>query len=150
MVAASMIDPSSSKAVMGSNIVLAGIILQTIWFVFFVAGAATFHRRMRDAPNRVVLAYPDIRWQSYLGYLYLASGLIIIRSIFRLAEYAEVYDGYLHSHEAFFYILDSLPMLILSIWMNWQHPGEIALLLRKYCPHKGGAGYGLTPLESRA
>jgi len=69
--------------------------------------------------------------------LYAVSALVIIRSIFRVAEFAQGHDGYLQSHEVFFYIFDSIPMFALMVWLNWQHPGEIGLLLRK-----AGAGSG--------
>jgi hypothetical protein len=91
---------------------------------------------MHEAPNQVVLYYPDIRSQSYFGSLHLVNGLVNIRSIFRSADYAKGYDGHLQSHKVFFYILDTLSVLILAFWINRQHPGEIALLLRKYCPPK--------------
>jgi hypothetical protein len=132
LVAVAMTSPGSTKAQMGSNIILAGIILQTIWFVFFVAGAAWFHYRMRAYPNSMVLTSPDIHWQQYLGSLYLVSGLVIVRSLFRLAEFAEGYEGSIQRNEAPFYIFDSLMMLILMVWMNWRHPSDIVLLLRKY------------------
>ena len=52
---------------------------------------------------------------------YFVSIMILIRSAFRLVEYAEGFTGYLQSHEAFFYVFDSVPMLVVMAWMNWQH-----------------------------
>lgn len=142
LLAAAMKDPQSSKVQTGNNIVLAGVILQTIWFIFFVGCGATFQYRMRHFPTNAVLTYPDIRWQSFLGSLYVVSGLVILRSVFRLVEFAQGHDGYLMRNEAFFYVFDSIPMLVLLVWLNWQHPSEVALLLRRYHGTKAHAQTG--------
>ena len=75
--------------------------------------------------------YPHVQWQRYLGSLYIVSVLVIVRSVFRLAEYTQFWNGYIQTHEAFFNLLDSVPMLGVMVWMNWQHPREISVLLRQ-------------------
>jgi len=127
-----MMGPDEKKASMGANMVLAGIALQLIWFVFFAACAAVFHRRMRAFPSHRVRTCEDIKWQRYLVCLYVASALIIVRSIFRMAEYAQGHDGALQRSEVLFYFLDSVLMFVLMVGFNWQQPSEIALLLRRY------------------
>jgi hypothetical protein len=109
--------------------ILAGVVLQLTWFVFFVVVAGFFQMRMRRVPTTIVLTHPEIRWQRYLSTLYLVSAMIVVRSLFRLVEYAQGYDGYLQSKEVFLYVFDSVPMLVVMVWMNWQHPGEISLLM---------------------
>jgi hypothetical protein len=47
--------------------------------------------------------------------------MLQIRCIFRFVEYTQGYDGYLASHEAFFYLLDALPLalamlLFIAVW----------------------------------
>jgi hypothetical protein len=121
----------SARAKIGSNLIIAGISLQLLWFIFFVIVASFFHNRLRQYPTRVILTHPTIQWQKYLASLYFVSAMIVMRSAFRLAEYAEGFTGYLQSHEVFFYMFDSVPMLAVMAWMNWQHPGEISLLLRQ-------------------
>jgi hypothetical protein len=121
---------SNSKADMGQKIILAGIILQLLWFGFFMVIAWHLQYRMNRAPT-VASRNPDYQWRKYLMSLYVVSALVIIRSIFRVAEFAQGHDGYLQSHEVFFYIFDSIPMFALMVWLNWQHLGEIGLLLRK-------------------
>lgn len=70
--------------------------------------AATIYMILGKDRSCHILAYGAI----ILGLSYLVSGLFNIRTIFRLAEYAEGNDGHLQGHEAFFYILDLLSMLI--------------------------------------
>lgn len=36
---------------------------------------------------------------------------ILVRSAFRIAEFSQGYRGYLATHEAYFYLLDALPLL---------------------------------------
>jgi hypothetical protein len=135
-----MKDINSSAAKSGNNIVTAGIALQLLWFIFFVVGAALFQHRMRMYPSVRIQTRPDIRWQRYLGSLYFVSALIVVRSIFRLLEYGQGYNGYLQSHEAFFYVFDSVPMFMVMVWMSWQHPSESALLLKAEEREEGMAG----------
>ncbi|KAJ9667825.1 hypothetical protein H2201_002011 [Coniosporium apollinis] len=137
LLAKDMTSPGSAGAQMGKNIILAGLLLQLLWFIFFVAVAALFHYRMSLHPTTRA-QQPEIRWQQYLRSLYVVSGLIMIRSRFRLIEYSQGYDGYLLSHEVFFYVFDALLMLGVMVWMNWQHPSEISLLLKGKEPHVDG------------
>lgn len=52
----------------------------------------------------------------YYAVLWTAIG-ILIRSGYRIAEYAQGYDGTLRTTEAYFYALDSLPLfLAIAVW----------------------------------
>ena len=62
--------------------------------------------------------------------LYLASALILVRSILRLEEYAEGTTGFVLGHEYFLYIFDSLLMLCVMVLFNLVHPSEVYALLR--------------------
>ncbi|KAF7966517.1 hypothetical protein HWV62_38080 [Athelia sp. TMB] len=43
---------------------------------------------------------------------------ILVRSAFRIAEFSEGYTGYIPTHEAYFYCLDSIPLLLaISFYM---------------------------------
>jgi hypothetical protein len=113
----------------GGYVIVAGLFLQFFWFVFFVVVAGIFHYRLNIIPTtRSQLS--QIRWPTYLRSLYVVSGLIMVRSIIRIAEYLQGYNGYLLGHEAFLYVFDSLPMLVVMVWIIWKHPSEIVLLLR--------------------
>ena len=82
--------------------------------------------------------------------LYVVSALVIIRSIFRVVEYAQGHEGYLQSHEVFFYVFDSIPMFALMVWLSWRHPGEIELLLRKAETGNGNVEYVMAGDVERA
>ncbi|KAJ4859382.1 RTA1 like protein domain-containing protein [Trichoderma breve] len=121
----------------GNNVIIGGLVLQLIWFAIFVVVAGVFHYRMRSIPT-ARSQQPEVRWQVYLQTLYVSAILIIIRNLFRVIEYVEGNDGYLLSREAFIYIFDALPMLIVVFWLHWRHPGEIGLLMRGEKAFKNG------------
>ena len=85
--------------------------------------------------------------------LFAASLLIMVRSIFRVAEYLQGFDGYLLSHEAYLYIFDGLLMWLNMLLFNWLHPAEI--LSFTFRPQKsrnsafgmGGVSHGYPPHE---
>ncbi|KAL7907475.1 RTA1 like domain-containing protein [Trichoderma velutinum] len=114
----------------GNNIIIGGLVLQLLWFGFFVVITLIFHRRMILAPT-ARSHEADIKWRSYLHALYVASVLIIIRNIFRLIEYCQGSNGYLLTTEVFVYCLDALPMFLVVAWFLWKYPGEMSPLLQK-------------------
>jgi RTA1 like protein len=66
--------------------------------------------------------------------LYVGSLLILIRSVFRIVEYLQGWQGYLLGHEAFIYIFDATLMLIVMLIFNWVHPSQVRSEIR-------GGGY---------
>lgn len=54
--------------------------------------------------------------------LYVSSGLILIRSVFRLIEYLQGQDGELLSKEIYLYVFDAALMLLVMICFNWKYP----------------------------
>lgn len=113
----------------GEHIVIGGLVVQLLFFGCFLVTSAIFHVRMGRSPTTKVITEP-IPWETHLYALYGASLLILIRSLFRLIEYAQGNDGYLISHEVFLYIFDSTLMLATMILFAWIHPSEITALLK--------------------
>lgn len=124
---------------LGENIIIGGLVVQVIVFGLFVVTAGIFHKRMRARPNNAILG-TRIQWELYLVVLYTASLLIMVRSVFRLIEYAQGNDGYLMSHEIFLYLFDSLLMFAAMVLMAWYHPSEINALLKR--------GQGMTAMRN--
>lgn len=61
--------------------------------------------------------------------LYAASVLILIRSVFRVAEYAEGNDGALLRTEVYLYVFDAVLMFLVMVTFAVIHPSEINCLL---------------------
>lgn len=57
--------------------------------------------------------------------LYGTSVLIMIRSVFRVAEYVMGSDGPLLATEAYLYVFDAALMLLVAAAFNVYHPGKI-------------------------
>ena len=111
----------------GQKVITGGLFVQVIFFVFFLVVAIVFHRRTnRKATTRS----SDVPWKRHMRTLYLASALILVRSVLRLEEYAEGTTGFVLSHEYFLYIFDSLLMLCVMVLFNFVHPSEVYALLR--------------------
>ncbi|KAG4254671.1 hypothetical protein BFJ72_g15195 [Fusarium proliferatum] len=108
----------------GERIVIIGLIVQIVFFSLFAVTAAVFHMRFSGALSTKALA-SGVPWQRYLNVLYIASGLIMVRSVFRLIEYAQGNSGYLISHEAYMYIFDGVLMFLTMIIFAWEHPSQL-------------------------
>ncbi|XPS75623.1 hypothetical protein M3J09_007698 [Ascochyta lentis] len=104
----------------GENIILGGLILQILIFLFFVIVAGTWHRRLESKP---MAASADIPWQKMVRFLYAASVFITIRNMCRVIEYAMGKQGYLLQHEWPLYIYDCLMMIAtLTVCITWYDP----------------------------
>lgn len=64
-------------------------------------------------------------WRGLLFALYTASVLILIRSIYRVIEFAQGNNGYVIAHEVFLYVFDAAMMLLVMIVMNVFHPSVV-------------------------
>ncbi|GAB1739773.1 hypothetical protein NU219Hw_g4710t1 [Hortaea werneckii] len=109
---------------LANKVVLAGLALQILFFAFFVIVATTFHMRINKAPTQKSTIL-SIQWARYLWILYLASALIVVRCLFRIAEYAGGQDGVLLSTEIYLYIFDALLMFAVAFIFNLQHPSLV-------------------------
>ena len=117
----------TEKAIdLGQNIVVGGLVVQILFFGFFLVVAAMFHLRIHQNPTAEAR---DVPWKHHIITLYAASILILIRSILRVVEYQQGNDGYLLGHEVFLYIFDAILMLGVIVLFNLVHPSEISILL---------------------
>ncbi|THC90342.1 hypothetical protein EYZ11_010195 [Aspergillus tanneri] len=98
----------------GENVTIGGLCIQLLFFGVFIIVSIIFHRRIRKFPTQNSVMdttsgrlWPNnnnnnnTSWEFVMWGLYISSVLILVRSIFRLVEYAQGNDGYLISHEAF-------------------------------------------------
>ncbi|KAL4879318.1 putative RTM1-like protein [Aspergillus karnatakaensis] len=124
-----MASGTPSALTTGENIIIAGLIVQLIFFTLFITTSLNFHLKLRSRPSRKVLhAQPP--WERHIYALYAGSALIFVRSLFRLIEYAQGNDGYLVSHEIYLYIFDAVLMVLIMGAFGWVHPSEVNALVR--------------------
>lgn len=109
---------------MGNNLVIGGLWVQLIVFGLFFLTTIIFHIRIqrKPTPRSTTVQVP---WLRYIYILYVAGVLILVRSVFRTAEYMQGHDGYLIRHEVYFYVLDATLMFLLSVLLNIFHPSTV-------------------------
>lgn len=110
-------DPSKVK--LGQNVILGGLILQILIFGLFVLVSIIFHLRLRKQPTRES-SFAGLKWQMTMLVLYVVSALIMLRNIFRVAEYVGGREGPLLRVEWTIYIFDAVLMVAtMTIWRVW-------------------------------
>ncbi|OJJ00730.1 hypothetical protein ASPVEDRAFT_40263 [Aspergillus versicolor CBS 583.65] len=132
-------NPDSRKT--GETITIAGLIVQIVFFGFFLITSIIFHIRINKAPtlpSREEIAswrrgnITARNWVTLLFALYAVSVLILVRSVFRLVEFIDGYGGYLMTHEVFIYVFDAVLMVVVMGVLNYWHPCFVI---------RGGKGY---------
>ncbi|KAK5190592.1 hypothetical protein LTR72_010031 [Exophiala xenobiotica] len=102
----------------GIDVILVGLALQVVTFTGFLAVLAMFQSRVNSMK--------DVSLQSgakkvILG-VWIASILVQIRTVFRLAEFAMGDHGYLMTHEWCVYVFEGGPMVIATAILALYHP----------------------------
>ncbi|KAK3316084.1 RTA1 like protein-domain-containing protein [Apodospora peruviana] len=113
----------------GVNILIAGLGFQVVTFVAFMAIFGRFHFLAR----REATAAAPRGWQKLVRAVYVSSLSILIRCIYRVAEFAEGVDGYPFRQEWLFWVFEAAPMLVAISNFCVFHPGA-------FLGRRGGGG----------
>lgn len=79
----------------------------------------------------------SLPWEKFLYLLYITCACIMIRSIVRVAEFVQGFEGYIILHEVFLDIFDAVPMagvmMIFSIWYpsNFSSQAQKSIMERE-------------------
>ncbi|KAL1616997.1 hypothetical protein SLS56_011185 [Neofusicoccum ribis] len=119
---------TSSERKNGERVITIGLIVQLVFFGIFILVALNFHHRLSNHPNHTSKTVP---WKSGLIVLYIASMLIMVRSVFRVIEYVQGEDGALLRKEIWLYVFDAAQMFQMMLLFNWKHPGLLAVMRQK-------------------
>ncbi|KAJ5691084.1 RTA1-domain-containing protein [Penicillium malachiteum] len=122
-----MVSNSNSPST-GEHVIIGGLFVQIIFFGFFTITAVIFQSRINKNPTGRSIELRSV-WHRHLFALYSASILILIRSVVRVVEYLQGYDGFLMKHEVFIYIFDAFMMFLVMVFLQYIHPSEINCLL---------------------
>ena len=101
---------------------MAGVGVQECFIVLFTILAIRFQRKMNQIELVRLSPYP---WKRLLYVLYAALTLITVRIIFRLVEYTDGDESHVAVHEAYFYCLEALPMIVSLVIFNVVHPALV-------------------------
>ncbi|KAL8976112.1 MAG: hypothetical protein Q9205_007820 [Flavoplaca limonia] len=126
-------DTASTQSMsdIGINIMIAGLVFQVVSLTCFAGLCADFFWSVRKSGgvSRTTLQarLPNSvgRFYMFIGSLSLATLCIYIRSIFRVAELQEGFDGHLANDEITFMILEGAMVAIASIALTVPHPGMV-------------------------
>ncbi|KAL4907029.1 hypothetical protein BDW74DRAFT_176629 [Aspergillus multicolor] len=115
----------SSLASLGNKLVVLGLLVQVIMFGLFIVTAIVWQVRMKKDPS-VGTRQGGLKWKYHLTTLYLVSLLIMVRSLFRVAEFVMGNDGYLLKHEWTLYVFDAVLMALVVLLFGVRYPGDIS------------------------
>ncbi|KAK6614292.1 RTA1 domain containing protein (7-aminocholesterol resistance protein) [Botrytis cinerea] len=137
---------AQSKLTQGKNIALVGVAIQMAWFGLFSIIAIRFNFTSRrftsDFQQRITLPndskskneeYVIIdgaekklkpNWQALLHVVNITCMLILIRSVFRMVDFALGRTGYTEEHEWCLYVFDALPIFPCVALFNYWHPAK--------------------------
>jgi len=107
-------NPTTASA--GSHIFLAGLVLQlasfTIFTLMYIRFLYMVYTRRPEIWNHDQGKRWYMDWRALAGALSVSCVGILIRSGYRVAELSYGYRGFLATTEAYFYLLDTLPLVI--------------------------------------
>ncbi|KAF3038074.1 hypothetical protein E8E12_001230 [Didymella heteroderae] len=116
----------------GVRVMIAGLVSQVVTMALFLGLWADFAVRMKRARGRmtgrlgmyeVLEASSVFKWFQWS--LFVATVLIFVRCIYRVAELWEGFGGHLANHEASFMVFEG-PMVIIAVaGLTWFHPGRV-------------------------
>ncbi|KAM6506945.1 hypothetical protein FALCPG4_018758 [Fusarium falciforme] len=109
---------------LGQNVILVGLAIQILFFAGFIIVISIFHHRILQQPTKTSQETP-LPWSQYIIILYFVSLLVMIRSIFRMAEFAAGQTSVLQTSEAYVYCLDTMLMFFVCVVFNVRHPGQV-------------------------
>jgi hypothetical protein len=112
----------ASTIKLGKTVIIIGLFLQIVFFGLFLICGGVFHFRLLRSPTP---SSTQVNWAKYMYTLYAAGILILIRSIFRVAEFTGGNDGPIMTHEFFLYLFDGVLMFGVMTLFNAVHPGAI-------------------------
>ncbi|KAI1334609.1 RTA1 like protein-domain-containing protein [Xylariaceae sp. FL0016] len=125
-----MASPGAGASIItiGVDIYLAGMGAQQFFIILFLCLMISFHKKAapRHLDGVVPMESSNRRWARLLVALYIVLGLITIRIIYRIAEFA---GGITPSnpvpfHEEYSYVLDCFPMMLALVTLSIWHPGR--------------------------
>jgi hypothetical protein len=126
----SQTNPSQAK--LGSNIALGGTIFQLVAIVVYCALATEFlFRYARDRPVRRSAPSPgeafrgttDNRLRRMLYAMCIMTIFIVIRTIYRVVEFVDGWNGTVISTQWLFNVFDSAMIVLAMYTLNIFHPG---------------------------
>lgn len=125
---ASTAAESGRNPATGNNVMLAGLGLQVFGLVLFMALCAEYAFRVWRSPEsardiRFVQIRNSVKFKLFLFSLFIATTAVLIRSIFRVIEMAQGWEGELMGNETMFFVLEGVMVAVAVVALTVFHPG---------------------------
>ncbi|KAF9146277.1 hypothetical protein BGX30_002533 [Mortierella sp. GBA39] len=154
---------NQSLSNIGDKLFLVGVCGQGVSYCLFTVLLSTTFVRLVVERRKTRIDLLVKGWMGFdrstvtiFGGLYFSSLFIIVRSVYRIVEFTQGYDGYLISKEVFLFVLDAAPLILaIGIWAIVWPPvllERIAVHVREglhaYSMEDGNAGLRIPSNES--
>ncbi|KAJ3140451.1 hypothetical protein HK100_009503 [Physocladia obscura] len=103
---------------MGTNILIGGLIIQVISYASFLTTALVVYSRGKKLND-------EEEWRRMFQALFTGAILVMIRSVFRVIEFAMGYNGPIATNEKFMYVFDFGLVAGAMLLFNIFHPGKL-------------------------
>ncbi|KAI0669855.1 RTA1-domain-containing protein [Trametes maxima] len=130
MAATATNDPDKSR--LGSNIILGGLVIQIISMTFFCYFMGEFAwRRAADRPFRkrdnIAHSHRDMDrpMKMLIIGICISTVLIYIRSVYRIIEFANGFDGPIAHTQVLFNVFDGMMVTLAMYTLNFMNPGTL-------------------------
>ncbi|CAG8114559.1 unnamed protein product [Penicillium salamii] len=103
----------------GTGVLIGGLVLQVLTFVAFLLIVGSFNLKAKRDQQPIADGVKKL-----ITGIYISGFFILVRSIYRVIEFALGVDSYIFSHEWPLYVLEAVPMLIAISLLGWYHPAR--------------------------
>lgn len=115
----------------GSKIVVAGLFVQIVFFGLFFITEVRFSFGVNSVSP--VLGRAGRTWKVLNWGLLVSSLLILVRSVVRVVEFIQGFDGYIRGHEVFIYVFDAVPIFLVVLLFALSMPFGSLFRLEDEC-----------------
>lgn len=124
---ASVSTQNGGSAATGTNVMIAGLAFQVFTLALFMLLCAEYAFRVVTSGRQLNPTFAHLRdskqFKGFLGMIAFATVCIQIRSVYRLIELSQGWEGALIAHENYFFILEGVMVIAAVLAMNIFHPG---------------------------
>ncbi|KAJ3350667.1 hypothetical protein HDU83_009490 [Entophlyctis luteolus] len=110
---------------MGNYILIGGLVIQVVFYTAFLLISYVFCSRVKG------VASSNSGWKKLYLALFTSCVLVLIRSIFRVIEFAAGFDGPIATNEKYMYTFDFALVTIAVVILNVYHPGVYLKTIQK-------------------
>jgi hypothetical protein len=104
---------------LGANIILAGLAVQIFFFTIFT------YMMIQSAFAKGFDLYSRHELKKVYQVLFVTTGLIYVRNVFRFIEFASGHTSYIQTHEWCFFTFESAPMFLVCMFYCIWHFGQM-------------------------